>query len=175
VLLKAGHADEALAAAREELRKDPFDDASWDMQGKILAEKGAFPEAFFDFERAIRHHPFAEYLYDYALALVRADRFDEAQNEAALAVRANGNLVEAHELLGGLFLRKQQLADAAREYRAAVDLRPDLGRARLRLGSILAQQGDKAGASEQWHEAARGSDPAVAEQAARLLRQAALP
>ena len=76
----------------------------------------------------------ASTLYDYALALVRADRFDDAQNEAEMAVRADASLVEAHELLGGLHARKKELPEAAREYAAALALKPDLARAQLRLG-----------------------------------------
>ena len=49
-----------------------------------MAEKGKFADAFFDFERAIKLRPSAQYLYDYALALVRADRFDDAQNKAEM-------------------------------------------------------------------------------------------
>ena len=141
LLVKQGRGAEAVDAARDALRVDPFEDASWDVAGKALAEDGKFPEAFFDFERAIRLHPRADYLYDYALALVRANRFDEAETEAAMAVRADSALGEAHELLGGLYLRRHQLAEAAREYRAAIALHPELERLRARLASILAQQG----------------------------------
>ncbi len=142
-LVRTGRGAEAVDAARDALRIDPFDASSWDIAGKALAEDGKFPEAFFDFERAIRLHPRAEYLYDYALALVRADRFDEAETEAGMAVRADSGLGEAHELLGGLYARKRQWTDAAREYRAAIALHPELERLRQRLASILAQQGTK--------------------------------
>lgn len=141
VLLRAGRGSEAADAARDALRADPFDDAAWDVAGKALAEDGKFPEAFFDFERAIRLHPRADFLYDYALALVRADRYEEAETEAGMAVRADSGLGDAHELLGGLYLRKGQLADAAREYRAAIAVHPDRERLRQRLASVLAQQG----------------------------------
>jgi predicted CXXCH cytochrome family protein len=167
-LAEATHRESALQDA---LRTDPFDDAAWDLGGRILAEKGKFPEAFFDFERAIRLHPSAQYRYDYALALVRADRFDDAQAQAQMAVRADAGLVEAHELLGGLHVRKKELAEAAREYRATLALKPDLARAQLRLGTVLAAQGDKDGAAVYFREAAKGNDAAVARQAAQALRE----
>jgi cytochrome c-type biogenesis protein CcmH/NrfG len=166
-LAEVSHSDTALQDA---LRTDPFDDAAWDLGGRILAEKGAFAEAFFDFERAIKLHPDGRYLYDYALALVRADRFDDAQKQAEMAVRADAGLVEAHELLGGLYLRKKALPAAAREYRAALVLKPDLARAQLRLGTVLASEGDKEGAAAHFREAANGNDAAVARQAAQALR-----
>ena len=166
-LAEVTHSEPAL---KDALRTDPFDDAAWDLGGRILAEKGNFAEAFFDFERAIKLHPYGRYLYDYALALVRADRFDDAQNEAEMAVRADAGLVEAHELLGGLHARKKEWPEAAREYAAALALKPDLARAQLRLGTVLAAEGDKDGAAAHFREAAKGNDAAVARQAAQALR-----
>ncbi len=77
-LAEVTHAEPAL---KDALRTDPFDDAAWDLGGRIMAEKGKFRDAFFDFERAIKLYPSGQYLYDYALALVRADRFDDAQKQ----------------------------------------------------------------------------------------------
>ena len=52
VLAKAGQPDLARAALRDALRTDPYDDAAWDLAGRVLTEKGEMPEAFFDFEKA---------------------------------------------------------------------------------------------------------------------------
>lgn len=160
----------SLPALKDALRTDPFDDTAWDLGGRIMAEKGQFADAFFDFERAIKLHPAAPYLYDYALALVRADRFESAQHEAEMAVRADASLVEAHELLGGLHARKQELPQAAAEYMAALALKPNLARVQLRLGNVFAAQGDKEGAAAHFREAAKGNDADVARQAAQALR-----
>ena len=142
ILLKAGQRDRAQAALRDALRIDPYDDDAWDLAGRILAEKGEIAEAMYDFERAIRLRPgSAPHLYDYALALARADRFDEAQERVEAALRADANLAEAHELLGGIFERKRQWADAAREYRRVLELQPDLSRVQLRLENVLRQPG----------------------------------
>ena len=142
ILAKAGKREAAQAALQDALRIDPYDDDAWDLAGRILAEKGESAEAMYNFERAIRLRPgSAPHLYDYALALARADRFDEAQSRAEAALRADGNLAEAHELLGGLFERKRQLPEAAREYRRALELRPDLRRVNLRLENVLQQLG----------------------------------
>lgn len=40
--------------------------------------------------------------YEYALRSVRMDRFEDSEREEEAAVRADANLAEAHELLGGL-------------------------------------------------------------------------
>jgi tetratricopeptide (TPR) repeat protein len=158
------------AALKDALRTDPFDDAAWDLGGRMMAEKGEFQSAFFDFERAIKLYSSGHYLYDYALALVRADRFDDAQKQAQFALRADAGLVEAHELLGGLHARKKELPAAAQEYASALALKPDLARAQLRLGTVLAAEGDKEGAASHFREAAKGNDAAVARQAEQALR-----
>jgi len=159
------------SALNDALRTDPFDDAAWDLGGRILAEKGKFQDAFFDFERAVKLHPSGQYMYDYALALVRADRFDDAQKEAEMAVSADASLVEAHELLGGLHARKKELPEAAREYAAALALKPDLARAHLYLGRVHAAQGNAEAAAAHFREAAKGNDAAVARQAEQALRE----
>jgi len=169
-LAEVTHSEEALKAA---LRSDPFDDAAWDLGGRILTEKGKFREAFFDFQRAIAIRPSGSHLFDYALGLIRADRFDDAQIQAEAAVREDVNLAEAHELLGGLHARKGELTQAAGEYMAAIALKPDLARVHLRLGMVLATQGKTDEAAAHLREAARGNDAAVAEQANQALRQLA--
>ena len=163
------------AALRDALRTDPFDAAAWDLGGRILAEKGDFSNAFFDFERAIKLHPYGRYFYDYALALVRDDRFDDAQKEAEIAVRADASLAEGHELLGGLHERKKEFADAAREYLAELGLKPTLARAQLRLARVLAAQGDLDGAASHFREAAKSNDAAIARQAVQALRELGAP
>jgi Tfp pilus assembly protein PilF len=138
LLAKSGKPDRAQAALRDALRIDPYDEEAWDLAGRILSEKGETAEALYNFERAIRLRPgSAPHLYDYALALARADRFDEARERVEAALRADGNLAEAHELLGGLFERKRQFPEAAREYRRALELGPDLPRIQLRLENVL--------------------------------------
>ncbi len=159
------------AALKDALRTDPFDEAAWDLGGRIMTEKGNFREAFFDFERAMKIHPCGPYSYDYALALARADRYDEAETYAQMAIGQDPTLAEAYELLGGLHTRKKELPEAAREYEAALRLKPDLARAHLRLGVVLAAQGNKAAAEAHLREAVKGNDAAVAQQASRTLRE----
>src|SRR6202011_6210809 len=86
ILAKTQQPDLARAALRDALRTDPYDDAAWDLAGRVLTEKGETPEAFYDFENAVRLRPgYAPYLYDFALALVRADRYEEAQDRVEAA------------------------------------------------------------------------------------------
>jgi Flp pilus assembly protein TadD len=167
-LAEVSHSDAALTDA---LRTDPFDDAAWDVGGRILAEKGRYAEAFFDFERAIKLRPEGRYRYDYALALVRADRFQEAQGQAEIAVRTDAGFAEAHELLGGLYARKKEFSEAVREYNAVLSLKPGLSRIHLRLASVLAAAGDKESAAAHLREAASSADASIAREAAQALRE----
>jgi predicted CXXCH cytochrome family protein len=166
-LAEVTHSEKALQDA---LRIDPFDDAAWDLGGRILAEKGKMADACFDFERAIKLQPEGRYLYDYALALVRADRFEEAQAKAEMAVRADAGLAEAHELLGGLYARANRLAEAAHEFETALAQHPGSASLELRLGMVLAAAGDKEGAASHLRAAAKAGDAAIARQAEQTLR-----
>jgi tetratricopeptide (TPR) repeat protein len=168
----AGQPDRAEAALREALRIDPYDAAAWDLAGRTLAGKRQFPEALYNFEKAIHHRPnFAPYLYDYALTLFSASQFDRAQESAEAAARADPKLAEAHALLGRLLVRKRQLPAAVKEYQEAVRLRPDFGQARMDLASVLVAQGDTQGAAQQLREAAKSNDPEVARLAAGALQR----
>jgi tetratricopeptide (TPR) repeat protein len=171
-LFKAGNANGAREALRKALSVDPYDDAAWDLTGRVLAEKGEWQEAFFHFDRALRLSPGQPtYLYDYALALARADRFDEAEKRARAAVLADPGMADAHELLGGLFARSNRLKEAASAYVRVVELRPGSARARLRLGNVLAAQGDRTAAVPHLREAAKSGDASISQQAAEALRR----
>jgi tetratricopeptide (TPR) repeat protein len=168
----AGQRDRAGEALREALRIDPYDAAAWDLAGRAMAEQNRYPEAFFDFEKALRHRPnFGQYLYDYALTLAGAGEFYRAEDSAESATKADPNLPEPHALLGRLLARKRQLAEAAKEYREALRLRPNFAQARLDLASVLVAQGEKQQAVEQLHEVAEGSDPSAARIAGETLQR----
>jgi tetratricopeptide (TPR) repeat protein len=172
LLAAAGQIDSATAASQHALSIDPYDAATYNLTGRLLAGNGKAPEALFDFQKATLLRPgYGPYLYDYALMLVRLNRLDEAQESAQAAIHADQNLAEAHELLGGLLARKTQLSEAAAEYEKALQVRPDFSRAHLDLGLVLAAQGDLTGAAEHLRKAAGGDDPNVAQQAALALQR----
>jgi superkiller protein 3 len=142
IFLKSGDINRADAALKDALRIDPWDEDAWDLAGRLHSEKNETAEAMFDFEKAVRLSPgSAVYLYDSALALARANRFDQAEERVRGALRADEKSGEAHELLGRLLERKRQWKDSAAEYRRALELRPDLDRVRARLASVLQQSG----------------------------------
>jgi predicted CXXCH cytochrome family protein len=165
-----GQREQAQQTLRKALCLDPYDAAAWDLAGRSSAEKGNFPEAFFNFEKANYYRPnFAPYLYDYGVALSSAGQFDRSQEMADGSLRADPNLAEAHVLRGRLWFAKRELLAAAAEYREALRLRPDFARVRLDLASTLASAGEMEQAVEVLREAARSSDPEVAKLAADAL------
>jgi tetratricopeptide (TPR) repeat protein len=172
MLLAAGQVDLAAAAAQRALVIDPYDAAAYNVAGRTLASKGQNSEAVFDFEKATRLRPsYGPYQYDYALMLVRLNRFDDSQAAVEAGIKADPNLATAHELLGSLLARKSQLADAIREYQRAVELQPDFSRAQLDLGLALAAQGDLTGAADHLRRAEAAHDPAVAQRAVQALQR----
>jgi FimV-like protein len=167
-----GQRERAEGALMDALRTDPYDAAAWDLAGRAATEKRQFPEALFDFERALLYRPdFAPYLYDYALALFTAGQFERAQQVAEASVRADSKIAETHALLGSLLARKRMLTEAAKEYQEAIRLRPDFNRPRLDLASVYVALGDMQRAIRQLQEAARSRDPEVARLATQALQR----
>lgn len=172
LLVATGKANRAEAALQEALRIDPYDGTAYNLKGRVLAGKGELAESLYNFEMATRLRPgYGPHLYDYGLALLAMNRFDDAQVSAEAALQASPEMAEAHELLGGLLARKRLLPQAAREYAEALRLRPGFDRAHLDLASVLAAQGDMPGAIQHLREAAGGRDPRVAQEAAAALQR----
>ena len=172
VQFSAGQLDSAKETLREALRIDPYDSAAWDLAGRVFTTARAFPEAFFNFERAIYYRPaFAPHLYDYALALWSSGAFERAEEFVRTALRADNRMAEAHALLGSLLANRRQLAEATSEYREALRLRPGFARTRLDLASVLAAQGKTAEAVEQLREVTKSGDTEAARSAAEALRK----
>ena len=164
-----GSAERSLSRA---LIIDPYDAAAWDLAGRAMAERSRFPEALYNFERAIRYRPnFGSYLYEYALTLASAGQSYKAEESAEAAVKADGTLPEPHALLCRIFSSRRQFSRAVKECQEAVRLRPDFAQARLDLASVLVAQGEIGPAVEQLREAAKSNDPNAARIAADALQR----
>jgi tetratricopeptide (TPR) repeat protein len=172
ILFRTGKTERAESELRTELRMDPYDASAYDLIGRVLAGEGQAAESLFDFEGATRLRPgYAPHLYDYALELSAVNRLDEARAVVEAALKADPDMAEAHELLGGLLAARRQLPEAANEYAAAIRLNPQFARAHLDLARVLADEGDLPNAIEHLQDAAAGSDAAVAQLAAQTLQR----
>ena len=146
ILVKAGQPDRAQAALRDALRIDPYDDDAWDLAGRLLAEKGKYPkrctiskERFACVPAPDRIFTIMRWRSPAPIDSMRRRNAPEPRYAPMAILRKPMNCWEG-------FSRKRQLPEAAREYRRALELRPDLSRAHLRLGNVLAAQGDISGA-----------------------------
>jgi tetratricopeptide (TPR) repeat protein len=172
ILWRTGKNDRAAPELEDALRMDPYDASAYNLMGRILAGRGQAAQSLFAFEKATRLRPgYAPHLYDYALELSAVNRVDDAQASVQAALRADPDMAEAHELLGGLLAGRRQLPEAAHEYGEAIRLKPELARAHLDLARVLAAGGDMPGAIEHLRKAAAGSDPQVAQLAAQALQR----
>ncbi len=127
LFVREAQIDPAETALKRALGIDPYDAAAYDLMGQVAAGKNETSRALYNFQKATHLRPnYGPYLYNYALALVGAQRLDEGRAQAQAAVNADPSLAEGHALLGGLLARDQRLADAASEYQQQLKLQPDL-------------------------------------------------
>src|SRR5918912_1439150 len=77
-----------------------------------------------------------------AISLEQGGKPDQAIALLQTVLRRDPKSADAHNWLGVAYLQKNSLSDAEREFRRAIELRPDFVRAYNNLGSTLAQAGD---------------------------------
>jgi tetratricopeptide (TPR) repeat protein len=95
--------------------------------------------------------------YRYATALwnehqqhPEAARVAEVESLLMTAVTLQPDYTEAHLQLGVVYADQQKYDEAARHYRQAVALAPNVAAAHYRLGRLLARMGDKSRAQEEF-------------------------
>jgi tetratricopeptide (TPR) repeat protein len=112
---------------------------------------------------------------NYAVTLAGLQRYEEAQQQIDLAVKADPKSPEAHNFRGTLLERAGLNHEALAEFETAAGLRPDYGIAHLNAGRILAASGDKTRATQHFRQAAASADPNIRKRAAAALDQLARP
>jgi tetratricopeptide (TPR) repeat protein len=172
LLVQTGRAQEAEPVLAKALVVDPYDAAAYDLSGQVMAMKRDMAGALYNLQKAVHLRPgYPAYLYDYALALVQAGRYDEAKTQVQAAIQANPGYAEAREVLGALYVREKRLELAINEYRQVIAIRPEMMRVQLNLGLLLYSQGDRTEAIEHLRIAATDSNPAIAGQASQALQK----
>jgi FimV-like protein len=172
IWLAGGEQARAGSAFREAIRIQPdYADAHGNL-GALLSGTGDFPEALYHFEIALRLRPDdAATRYNYAMLLGRTRHFDEAERELEASLQIDPNWADAHTLLGDLLMAKGQAQSALSHYREALRIQSTSGQAHLKLATALIAVGDLTSAIPHVQKAVADSDPAVREEAARILRQ----
>lgn len=170
--LKAlGRLPEAIAHLRQAVQHQPNYTNAHHNLGNALMESGQLSAAAAAYRRVLALNPGHEQAGPnlanvcFTMGNLLADR---GQTEGAIqayqeAIQIRPDWAEAHNNLGAaLQTNKQRLAEAARHYREAIRLRPELGGATYRnLGDALRMQGNTAEA-RQAYQNALAFDPADA-------------
>src|SRR5205814_5877421 len=114
--------------------------------GNALARLGKTNEAATAYERALKLSGGndATALVNFGNSLQDAGKLDEAISHYNQALRANPNLVEAHNALGVAFVRKNQFTDAIAEFETALRINPNSQEARGNLAITVNKQSQAA-------------------------------
>ena len=120
--------------------------------GDVLLRLGQAQGALSYFRRALSlaHDDDLELLLTIGRALYREGLYEEARDVFARAATGSPSNAEAAAALGYVFHRLGELVDSGRQIRRALRLDPDLHEARIYLGHLLFDRGDREGALREF-------------------------
>ncbi len=167
LLLSRKQSAGAIAHFTEALRLEPAQPQARNNFGAALQLAGRPDDAIVQFRQALRLRPsYASARFNLAAALAAQGKLDEAAAEFRTVLAANPADREARTQLVGVLadlaaaaVPEGRLAAALAAYRELVSLDPANADLRSNLGTLLARNGDLAGAIEQF-EAALKINPA---------------
>jgi len=146
-LLAGDRLDEAEAAWRELLARDPADARAVHFLGCVLARGGRVDEGLALLDQSLEREPSnAMFLANRAHVLADAGRIEAAVADLRRAVRADAKLAGAYRHLGLLLERLGRREEALAALRRAVALEPASAAANASLGRVLLESGDAEGA-----------------------------
>ena len=125
-------------------------------EGTALLGAGRISESIVRLRMAVYHNPGDEDIrYNYAIALARAEQFEEAIKQYNEAIRIFPDYVEARNNLGNLYRKLGRDADAVKQFEEAIRIMPEHAGAHNNLGTVLAHQGKMREAILEFAEAVR--------------------
>jgi tetratricopeptide (TPR) repeat protein len=101
-------------------------------------------------ERAVEYSPEAKSYRGLAVAQMRVDQLDEAEQMILKALEASPGFARAHSILGEIYLRQGRTGEAVRALERAVALQNNLAVAWLNLGTAHAIKGQMDDAVRCW-------------------------
>jgi tetratricopeptide (TPR) repeat protein len=162
--------DEAAESFKSALKLDQTNPAAHYGLGQVAISKRSYAEAVDHFEKTLAQVPDANRVH-YSLAMAYRGLGDAAKVKAHLAqqgtvgVRVSDPLIDRlqesiagerlHLSRGKVAFEAARYAEAAAEFRKAVDANPESVAARVNLGAALTQLGDVNGAVKEFEEALR--------------------
>ena len=170
IYLELNRLEDASANFNAALEIDPNNPAAHYGLGQVAISKRNYSQAVDHFEKTLAQVPGANRVH-YSLAMAYRGLGDAQKVKTHLAqqgtvgVRVADPLFDGlqelitgervHLARGKLAFEAQRYADAAAQFRKAVESNPDSVTARINLGAALTQTGDLAGAIEQFEAALR--------------------
>jgi hypothetical protein len=134
--------DEAAAAFRTAVRRDPDDATTHNNFGLVLQAQGKLDEAAAAHREAVRLRPGFEQAHcNLGVALLGLGKPKEAEASCRTALRLDPKDAIAHNTLGNALRRQGKMPEAVKAYGEAVRLRPGYAEAHCNLGIALRFQG----------------------------------
>lgn len=140
--MKAGEHAAMLESTRQIVRREPWNDRGWALQGGALQGLGRFQEAALAYRTSLRLNPGDEGVTS-GLAMVLSASGANADTRRVLA---GASKEQAYDAISWFNLgldeeKKKNIAEAERAYRKAVELNPKAENAWHRLGIVLMASG----------------------------------
>ena len=170
IYLQINRLEEAERSFKIALQIERSNAAAYYGLGQVALSRRSYSEAINYFETALASAPDANRIH-YSLAMAyrgfgNAEKAkDHLAQQGSVGVRAADPLVDGlqqlikgeriHLIRGRLALEARRYAEAANEFRKAIEAKPDSLSAHINLGAVLTQTGDLQGASAQFEEALR--------------------
>lgn len=170
IFLELNRLDDATESFKAALQLDQNNPAAHYGLGQVAISKRSYAEAVDHFEKTLAQVPEANRVH-YSLAMAyrglgNADKVKaHLAQQGTVGVRVSDPLVDGlqdsiagerlHLSRGKIAFEAQRYAEAASEFRKAVQANRDSAAARVNLGAALTQLGDLNGAVEQFEEALR--------------------
>src|SRR5437588_187386 len=170
IYLQLNRLEEAERSFKAALQIERSNAAAYYGLGQVALSRRSYSEAINYLQRALASAPDANRIhYSLAMAYRGVGNAQKAKEHLAqqgpVGVRAADPLVDGlqqlikgervHLIRGRLALEARRYADAADEFRKAVEANPASLAAHINLGAVLTQTGDLQGASTQFEEALR--------------------
>ncbi len=173
--LRLGDRVQGEASLREAIRLDPTFAAAYKDLADLLAQDNA-EQAQLYYQKAVALDPTnASMVYDFALFLVRQERYSEAERNFEAAAKLEPSHARAITGLADVATLRGEVDAAIQQYKRALRIDPELRAAHLGLGFALAFQGQPEAAIEHFQIAARSPDPAIQQAALEALQAGSAP
>ena len=159
---------------QDAVKKNPFSSRTHNNLGKAYYEKGRLDEALFHFQKSnenIQTHLTGQYNLANPEEFLKRQTGNKHNGKAdASALQIIANLAEPHYNLASVYLDKNNLKQAEREYQISIRLNPNYFSAHLGLGSVYARSEKLDLAIESFHKAIQKRKSAMGEEDYPLAR-----